>query len=190
MSQYDPQLATPRRGLSPWAIVLLVLAGCGVLMTVIIAILAAILFPVFAQAREAARKAACRSNQKQIATAIQMYHLDHGVLPAAASWQTDITPYLGDPKVFTCPSRPGVLNAYAYNAALQRRDLAKFADPSVTPMVFESSAGAANAADRLESFATPHRGEGIVVFADGETESVTAPPNPHAGIGAEAEPAE
>src|SRR5437016_13624599 len=42
----------------------------------IIAILAAILFPVFAQAREKARQAVCLSNQKQIGTAIMMYAQD------------------------------------------------------------------------------------------------------------------
>lgn len=39
----------------------------------IIAILAAILFPVFARAREAGRKAQCQSNMKQIGIAISMY---------------------------------------------------------------------------------------------------------------------
>ncbi len=42
----------------------------------VIAILAATLFPVFARAREAARKTACLSNQKQIAAAVQMYMQD------------------------------------------------------------------------------------------------------------------
>jgi prepilin-type N-terminal cleavage/methylation domain-containing protein len=42
----------------------------------IIAVLAAILFPVFAQARAAARKAVCMSNEKQIATAMLMYIQD------------------------------------------------------------------------------------------------------------------
>ena len=43
----------------------------------IIAILAAILFPVFAQARDAARKAQCQSNLKQIGTAFTMYSQDY-----------------------------------------------------------------------------------------------------------------
>jgi prepilin-type N-terminal cleavage/methylation domain-containing protein/prepilin-type processing-associated H-X9-DG protein len=43
----------------------------------IIAILAAILFPVFARAREAARKVSCASNLKQIATGFQMYTQDY-----------------------------------------------------------------------------------------------------------------
>ena len=43
----------------------------------IIAILAAILFPVFAQARENARKSNCQSNLKQIGTGILMYAQDY-----------------------------------------------------------------------------------------------------------------
>src|SRR2546421_9538539 len=43
----------------------------------IIAILAAILFPVFAKAREAARKTSCTSNLKQISTAFLMYSQDY-----------------------------------------------------------------------------------------------------------------
>src|SRR5437660_12242245 len=43
----------------------------------VIAILAAILFPVFAQARESARKATCQSNLKQIGLAFQLYLQDH-----------------------------------------------------------------------------------------------------------------
>ena len=43
----------------------------------IIAILAAILFPVFAQAREKARQATCASNEKQIGLAILMYVGDY-----------------------------------------------------------------------------------------------------------------
>src|SRR5688500_5289609 len=43
----------------------------------IIAILAAILFPVFARAREAARKTTCQSNLKQISTGVRMYMQDY-----------------------------------------------------------------------------------------------------------------
>ena len=43
----------------------------------IIAILAAILFPVFARAREKARQTTCANNQRQIAAAIHMYAQDH-----------------------------------------------------------------------------------------------------------------
>lgn len=56
----------------------------------IIAILAAILFPVFAQAREAARKTSCLSNQKQIGLCVQMYGQDYdGFWPAQQWWAGD-----------------------------------------------------------------------------------------------------
>jgi prepilin-type N-terminal cleavage/methylation domain-containing protein len=53
----------------------------------IIAVLAAILFPVFAQAREKARSAGCLSNTKQIGLAVQMYAQDYDErLPNACAW--------------------------------------------------------------------------------------------------------
>ena len=56
----------------------------------IIAILAAILFPVFAQAREKARQTSCLSNLKQIGTAMQLYVDDnHERFPPAASGTDD-----------------------------------------------------------------------------------------------------
>lgn len=55
----------------------------------IIAILAAILFPVFARAREAARKSSCQSNLKQCAQALKMYTDDYdGMLPSSVLAQT------------------------------------------------------------------------------------------------------
>jgi len=64
----------------------------------IIAILAAILFPVFARAREAARKATCISNCKQIALACIMYAQDYDeVLPAAVADGNDGTAHTVDP---------------------------------------------------------------------------------------------
>jgi prepilin-type N-terminal cleavage/methylation domain-containing protein/prepilin-type processing-associated H-X9-DG protein len=64
----------------------------------IIAILAAILFPVFARAREAARKATCISNLKQIALAVIMYAQDYDeVLPAAVGDDDNGTAHPVDP---------------------------------------------------------------------------------------------
>src|SRR4051812_47090369 len=68
----------------------------------IIAILAAILFPVFAQAREKARAATCLSNCKQIALGASMYVQDYDETfpkgwqgwPAAVYWFTVIDPYI------------------------------------------------------------------------------------------------
>ena len=53
----------------------------------IIAILAAILFPVFAQAREKARQTACLSNMKQIGTGAMMYAQDYDEIMPETGWQ-------------------------------------------------------------------------------------------------------
>ncbi len=78
----------------------------------IIAILAAILFPVFAQAREKARAIACLSNTKQLAIGVVQYAQDYDeVLPVAGynaqlrgRWQWQIFPYVKNEQVFTCPN--------------------------------------------------------------------------------------
>lgn len=72
----------------------------------IIAILAAILFPVFAQAREAARKSSCASNLNQVGMALQMYARDwHGRLPPRDQDLRPIaSPYLNSRYALFCPS--------------------------------------------------------------------------------------
>ena len=79
----------------------------------IIAILAAILFPVFAQAREKARQAACLSNLKQLGTAQMMYTQDydetypkayHSTPNGDVGWYLLIQPYAKNTKIFRCPS--------------------------------------------------------------------------------------
>jgi prepilin-type N-terminal cleavage/methylation domain-containing protein/prepilin-type processing-associated H-X9-DG protein len=96
----------------------------------IIAILAAILFPVFARARENARRASCQSNLKQIGLGAFMYVQDYdekfplnyanddGVLPTAFNptttnagdpdkdkgWAELLQPYLKSTQIFQCPS--------------------------------------------------------------------------------------
>ncbi len=74
----------------------------------IIAILAAILFPVFAQAREKARQTACLSNLRQMSNAVAMYVQDYEAYPLYASgadrWHTLLQPYIKNGGVFICPS--------------------------------------------------------------------------------------
>jgi len=90
----------------------------------IIAILAAILFPVFAQARDKARQTACLSNMKQIGTGLMMYTQDYDeALPGCdnaqegfnlplgfmdpgspRNWAREVQPYVKNLGVFMCPS--------------------------------------------------------------------------------------
>ena len=80
----------------------------------IVAILAAILFPVFAKAREKARQTACMNNQRQIALTIMMYVQDNNELfpPANTIWQN----LNSQPQLLICPTAGlSVINAYVYN---------------------------------------------------------------------------
>lgn len=85
----------------------------------IIALLAAMLFPVFSQAREAARSINCLSNMKQLCVAVQMYSQDWDTrnMPAwrlpfvnkygqdgRAYWQLGLMPYVRNLPLFACPS--------------------------------------------------------------------------------------
>jgi prepilin-type N-terminal cleavage/methylation domain-containing protein/prepilin-type processing-associated H-X9-DG protein len=84
----------------------------------IIAILAAILFPVFAQAKNQALKAACSSNMNQIAKAIEMYKSDNGTRYPTSTyhpstlgapdllWDQLIQPYTKSYGVLSCPIDP------------------------------------------------------------------------------------
>ncbi len=87
----------------------------------IIAILAAILFPVFARARENARKANCASNLKQIGLGFQQYMQDydeclvHYSLPLVGGWTNALSPYLKNTGIYGCPSYRTTWLGYAYN---------------------------------------------------------------------------
>jgi len=59
----------------------------------IIAILAAILFPVFARAREQARRTSCLSNMKQLNTSMLMYVQDYDETMPFANWRPDVAPW-------------------------------------------------------------------------------------------------
>lgn len=80
----------------------------------IIAILAAILFPVFEQAREKARQTVCLSNMRQMGLAAQIYAQDYDErLPLAATslstfvflnWHDLLDPYVKNKQIWICPS--------------------------------------------------------------------------------------
>jgi len=93
----------------------------------IIAILAAILFPVFARAREKARSASCLSNIKQLALGAQMYSSDYDEMimpgyicdgtPRGWWYAADgrIQPYVKNLQILKCPSSPTLAYGYGIN---------------------------------------------------------------------------
>jgi prepilin-type N-terminal cleavage/methylation domain-containing protein len=130
----------------------------------IIAILAAILFPVFQKVRENARQASCGSNEKQLALGITMYTQDSDELlpPVAAPnpldpdqpilWPDMISSYVRNDKIRLCPSDgTDTANSYGLNeiAFVDLTDddhppiqsLAAFQTPSETVMLGEVGTG-------------------------------------------------
>ena len=123
----------------------------------IIAILAAILFPVFAKAREKARQTSCLSNLKQIGTSMLMYVQDYDetfpkrywgstssyMWPSGTvhrgMWIPSIYPYVMNIQVFQCPSNPArwtgryIGNGFSYpmNAYLDGQMLANVTTPAL-----------------------------------------------------------
>jgi len=130
----------------------------------IIAILAAILFPVFAKAREKARQSSCMSNVKQLMLGVIQYCQDYDELtpgrrknsavappagtytcnPAgtyAISWLSLVQPYVKNIQILVCPSRAGV-TGYGYNVCGGDADgglsLGTFQSPSTTVKITDS----------------------------------------------------
>lgn len=99
---------SPRHILSAFTLVELLV------VIAIIAVLAAILFPVFGRARENARRSSCASNLKQIGLGILQYAQDFDeTMPltpdsdveGAGSWRSATQPYLKSKQLFRCPSQ-------------------------------------------------------------------------------------
>jgi prepilin-type N-terminal cleavage/methylation domain-containing protein/prepilin-type processing-associated H-X9-DG protein len=91
----------------------------------IIAILAAILFPVFARAREKARQTSCLSNVKQLGLGVNMYAQDYDeILPCVQHrgpqgfwgyWYDVIQPYVNNEQIVRCPSAKRSYPGYGWN---------------------------------------------------------------------------
>lgn len=149
----------------------------------IIAILAAILFPVFARARENARRSSCQSNLKQMGLAVMQYTQDYDEtyprgLPqgparvagngTGAGWGGQVYPYVKSMAVYTCPSsganRTGAGPqdiSYSFNASLtldQPLDTGGGAQPAGTQAGIKGAIAALNAPARtVMMFETQNR---------------------------------
>jgi len=135
----------------------------------IIAILAAILFPVFARARENARRTSCQSNIKQIALGIFMYAQDYdeklpnnrvnGKDNVTSSnpygWADAMQPYLKSTQIFQCPSEStgpnsnpitGSYSDYWLSIPAAGKSDAVFDAPSVTVLIGDGAGNSATTA--------------------------------------------
>jgi prepilin-type N-terminal cleavage/methylation domain-containing protein/prepilin-type processing-associated H-X9-DG protein len=143
----------------------------------IIAILAAILFPVFAKAREKARQATCLNNVRQLATACLMYAQDHEeLLPAAATVWGDIAMDAG---VLVCPTKGRkTRNGYVYNALYAEDALGDIPVPTNASFLGDGvgDAAAPNVATSYTHFEKRHGGKLVVGYVDGHVALVPLQP--------------
>ena len=142
----------------------------------IIAILAAILFPVFAKAREKARQASCLSNVKQIGLAHLQYGQDYDENYAMARrwntpredplvnganlwWDQAIAPYCKNTQMFRCPSANALWLAYGmpewYNGGNASYSLGTVKAPAETMLTYESANSASNYISAAATPSTP-----------------------------------
>ncbi len=157
----------------------------------IIAILAAILFPVFAKAREKARQTTCMNNLKQLATSALMYVQDHdNKLPSFGNWQEG----MGAQKsgVFDCPSSRKKGNDYIYLGAkmqdgegmLSSLAISEVTTPVETPFFTDMGPGDTTyidcstktylsvKSDVINKLEVRHQKNAIVAWLDGHVTSV------------------
>jgi len=138
----------------------------------IIAILAAILFPVFAKAREKARQTTCTSNQKQIATAVMMWTQENEekMPPASSNWASEIGT---TGKILQCPTAgKKIANAYAYNANIAGLGLGEIKEPTAVSLTADSTVDG-NIMELPIDVDLRHTGKAIIAFVDTHVELTT-----------------
>ena len=124
----------------------------------IIAILAAILFPVFQKVRENARRASCQSNMKQLALAMTQYTQDADEQfprpnTGGVGWGSSLYPYVKSTGVYKCPDDPTTPNgnlvpvSYAVNPNVAKVALAQLNAPASTVLFSEVQGATANIQD-------------------------------------------
>jgi prepilin-type processing-associated H-X9-DG protein len=139
--------------------------GGGIGCIALIAIIAAILFPVFAQSREEARLVSSESNLKQIGLASLMYAQDHTEhfpqMDTMDHFRAAVLPYLGQNPSPTLFVEPGTDQPYVLNAAMSNHSLDSIAQPAATWLAREP---------------VPHSGgQTAILYCDGHVRAVTGP---------------
>jgi len=176
----------------------------------IIAILAAILFPVFATAREKARQTSCLSNEKQLGLGISQYLNDFDeTMPsgtwswgAGCGWAGQVYPYVKSTGAFMCPDDVQAANptvSYAINANLTPLPngqysehgllISQMAAPSRTVMLAEVANNTLGSGNYAAASGAGFAGHNYNLATTGDIVSSNVPSSPGGvGVGLSADP--
>ncbi|MCX6344368.1 MAG: DUF3352 domain-containing protein [Armatimonadetes bacterium] len=140
-----------------------------------IAIGSAVMFPVYARARGAARQSTCQNYLRELAIAAMIYAQDwDGKLPSSANWKTQLNNYLKWPKAeYKCTNDA----IYAFNKNLGGLNIKKIQNPSDIVLFFEANPGLPNATGSRANAILPHDGRGCFVYLDGHVISLSEVPS-------------
>ncbi|MDH7501999.1 MAG: DUF4190 domain-containing protein [Verrucomicrobiota bacterium] len=141
---------------------------------VLLPLLAGMLLPGLAAAKQKASSISCISNVKQLCLGLMIYaDENNGTLPSADKWCDAIISYVGNETVFKCPEGAGTERAhYGFNRKLSGVSLKQIESPATTVMIFEVSGGWNSSGGADEVLATPRHKSIVIGFADGHCETV------------------
>jgi hypothetical protein len=143
-----------------------------VIIIVVILVLAAILYPVFAKAPIHGHKPSAFSQTKQIATAMHIYAGDYNdKLPIAGLWQDQIFPYHKNPDLLILEKRTGFSPeaSFAMNERVSQFNYLAVRAPWTCPLVFSSRATNPNASGGPASVAYSEKGFAFLARIDTST---------------------
>jgi hypothetical protein len=146
----------------------------GLMMLMGLPIMAGLLLPALAKAKQRAQFGSCVNNAKQVGLAVRLYADENdGKSPPAVNWCDAILPSLPGANVLQCPQRRGQKSGFGLNARIAGRTLSSI--PPDTVLLFESSAGwnfTGGAKDVVPR--PPHGRNYVFCFADGSAREVPA----------------
>ncbi len=149
------------------------LIGCAVMVP---CILAAILFPVFSSARDAAQRSASISSIKEIGLAAIIYSGDNDDrFPPSADWEEFLLPYVGSEAPYTDPNaQPKFKNkrGYAMNGGASGFKSSDLADPMNQPLFFTSLMDEVSAVGGKDDLRFESGGLATICLADGSARRV------------------
>jgi hypothetical protein len=137
-------------------------------------VLAAILLPVFAQARVAAQFTQAVVNVKQVGTAAIIYAADYDDRFPHQNWQDQLIPLVQDPDVFNDPfrARAGGKNGLAFHDRLLGASMLSILEPEASAMIYLTTQEGPNAVGNVSDVRFPQNQGTVIGFADGSTKRI------------------